>query len=76
MPKSPRVTAKVVLRVLKRDGWEVVRTQGSHQHLKHPTKPGLVTVPVHTGETLYPALLRSILRQADLTTEAFDELTK
>jgi predicted RNA binding protein YcfA (HicA-like mRNA interferase family) len=76
MPKLPRVTAKLVLRVLERDGWTVVRTAGSHQHLKHPTKLGLVTVPVHSGETLYPALLRSILRQADLTPDEFEELRK
>jgi len=76
MSRNPRVTAKVVLRALRFDGWEVVRTAGSHQHLKHPSKPGLVTVPVHSGETLYPALLRSILRQADLTPDEFEELLK
>jgi len=27
------------------DGWLHIRTTGSHLHYKHPTKPGLVTVP-------------------------------
>lgn len=27
------------------DGWYLVRIKGSHHHFKHPTKPGLVTVP-------------------------------
>ncbi len=27
------------------DGWYLVRIRGSHHHFKHPTKPGLVTVP-------------------------------
>lgn len=76
MSRAPRVTARVVMRVLERDGWEVVRTTGSHRHLKHQTKPGLVTVPFHAGETLYPALLRSILRQAELSSQEFEELMK
>ena len=34
-----------VLRRLTDDGWEIVATKGSHRQLKHPTKPGKVTVP-------------------------------
>ena len=32
-------------RVIRRNGWYLVRTRGSHCQYKHPTKPGLVTVP-------------------------------
>ncbi len=59
--RLPRVSAKVAIRALERDGWDLVRTSGSHKHFKHPVKPGLVTVPDHAGETLYPKLLKSIL---------------
>jgi predicted RNA binding protein YcfA (HicA-like mRNA interferase family) len=39
------VTSADVIRALKRDGWSEVRAKGSHHHFKHPTKPGIVTVP-------------------------------
>ena len=34
-----------LLKQLQDDGWRHIRTTGSHLHYKHPTKPGLVTVP-------------------------------
>ena len=36
-----------VIKRLKADGWTVVCTRGSHRQLKHPTKPGTVTVAGH-----------------------------
>jgi len=35
-----------------------------------------VTVPYHAGRILHPKVLKSILRDADLTTEKFKELLK
>jgi len=43
-----------------------VATRGSHEQLKHPTKPGRVTVAGHPGDDLAPATLKSILIQAGL----------
>ena len=44
----------------------MVRTRGSHVFLRH--KDGRVTtVPVHAGETIGPGLLRSILRDVELS---------
>ena len=33
-----------VLRWLVADGWDLVRTRGSHQQFRHPVKSGLVTL--------------------------------
>ena len=55
-----------VLRLLHDDGWELVRTRGSHRQYKHPTKPGLVTVAGHPHDDLAPGTLASVLRQAGL----------
>lgn len=57
-----------LLKVLHDDGWQHIRTTGSHQHYKHPTKPGLVTVPAggKLSHEIPPGTLRSILRQAGL----------
>ena len=58
MPRLPRVNAREILRVLRRDGWEVEATAGSHVQLRHPTKPGKVTVPFHAGDIIGPKLLK------------------
>jgi len=55
-----------LLRRLEGDGWSVVRTKGSHRQLKHPTKPGTVTVAGHPGDEVPPGTLKSVLRQAQL----------
>ncbi len=39
------------------DGWYLVRIRGSHHHFKHPTKPGLVTIPKIAKSILKQALL-------------------
>ena len=47
---------------------------GSHAQLKHPGKPQLrVTVPRHDRFDLPVPVLRSIIRQADMTVEEFLE---
>ena len=55
-----------LLRWLQGDGWVVVHHRGSHRQLKHPTKPGRVTVAGHPGDTLPPGTLNSIMKQATL----------
>ena len=67
-PRSDLDDMKVrdALRLLIDDGWFLVRTRGSHQQYKHPTKPGLVTVAGHPGDELAPGTLNSILKQAGL----------
>ena len=52
--------------MLRADGWFVVATRGSHIQLKHPSKPGRVTVAGHPGDDLAPGTLKSILEQAGL----------
>jgi predicted RNA binding protein YcfA (HicA-like mRNA interferase family) len=54
------------LRLLHDDGWVLVATRGSHRQLKHPIKPGRVTIPGKPGDDLAPGTLNSILKQAGL----------
>ena len=74
MPKLPRVNAREILRVLRKDGWEVEGFVGRHLQLRHPTKLGKVTVPMHAGDVIGPKLLMSILDQAGLTADDFRRL--
>lgn len=61
------MTVREVLKLLHKDGWYEVenRTRGSHIQLRHPTKPGKVTVSSHGGD-IAKGTLNSILRQAGL----------
>ncbi len=54
-----------VLRALKSDGWEEVAQKGSHVQLKHPSKPGRVTVP-HPKRDLPIGTLKSVEKQAGI----------
>ncbi|MGH3259218.1 MAG: type II toxin-antitoxin system HicA family toxin [Streptosporangiaceae bacterium] len=69
MPPLPRITGRELARALGKLGWVVVAQKGSHAQLKHPSRGGRVTVPLHAGETIGPGLLRSILSQAGVTVE-------
>jgi len=69
--RLPRITAAELLRALQRDGWTIVRHKGGHAQLKHPTRPGRVTVPTHARVTLNPKTLSTALEQAGLS---IDEL--
>jgi predicted RNA binding protein YcfA (HicA-like mRNA interferase family) len=60
------MTARDVLKILHQDGWYDVDQDGSHVQLKHPTKPGKVTVPKHSKKDIPPGTLNSILKQAGL----------
>ena len=54
-----------VIRLLATDGWFEVARKGSHAQLKHPVKPGRVTVPdLHKDIPI--GTLRSIEKQSGL----------
>lgn len=55
-----------VLRALRRDGWLLVATRGSHRQFKHPVRAGRVTVAGKPGDEIAPGTLHSILKQAGL----------
>jgi len=38
------VKVREVIRILKKDGWYLARTKGSHRQFKHNDKAGVVTV--------------------------------
>ena len=57
------MNSRFLISQLIADGWYLVRVRGSHHHSKHPTKPGLVTVP-HPKKDLLKNTAISILQQA------------
>jgi predicted RNA binding protein YcfA (HicA-like mRNA interferase family) len=55
-----------LVRLLEGDGWYLARTRGSQRQYKHPTKPGVVTLPGKPNDDLAPGTLNSVLKQAGL----------
>jgi predicted RNA binding protein YcfA (HicA-like mRNA interferase family) len=74
MAKLPSLTARKVVRALKRAGFIEDRQKGSHLILIHPETKARTVVPIHPGRTLKEPLLRAIIRDANLGVEEFTEL--
>ena len=55
-----------VIKLIERDRWFHVRTNGDHRQYHHPPKPGTVTVAGKPSDEVPPVTLNSILRQAGL----------
>ncbi len=69
MSNLPSFSAREVLTILFRAGFEKIRTSGSHIRLRKGDR--YVTVPFHSSRSLPGGTLRSIVRQAGLTIEKF-----
>lgn len=70
-PSSARglaLTVREVIKLIEDDGWSLARQKSSHRQFKHANKSGLVTVAGHPSKVLAPKTLKSILRQAGLST--------
>ena len=55
-----------VLKIIEADGWQLVRTKGSHHQFHHPQKSGTVTIAGKASLDIPPGTLNSILKQAGL----------
>jgi len=73
MPKLPRLTARQIVAVLEKAGFFLARQSGSHMIYKNAAGKR-VTVPFHASKILHPKILKSILRDADLSVEKLLEL--
>jgi len=74
MSTLPSLTARKVIRALKRAGFVEDRQRGSHLILIHPERRARTVVPIHQGRTIKGPLLRAIVRDANLSVEEFIEL--
>ena len=73
MSRLPTLKGRDVIRALEDAGFRIVRQRGSHLRMTHPDGR-IVTVPIHAGRDIGRGLLRKILRDAEITREAFLEL--
>lgn len=60
MVKLPRFTSKEAEKMLLKDGFELVRTKGSHKiYMKYKKR---IVVPFHKSKTLHPKIVKQILK--------------
>ena len=75
MPKLPRLTAREITAVLEKFGFSLSRQSGSHQIFKNAAGKR-ATVPFHGWRILHPKVLKSILRDAELSLEDLEKLLR
>ncbi len=73
MSNIPAVTGKKMISTLKKAGFTVARTKGSHHFLIHSDGRRTV-IPVHAKETIGKGLFSQILRDCKLTVDEFVDL--
>lgn len=66
MPKLPILNARKLIKILKKDGFKLSRTEGSHNIFYHPVKKLIVSVPVHKGNDLGRGITLAILKDAKI----------
>jgi predicted RNA binding protein YcfA (HicA-like mRNA interferase family) len=72
--RLPVLKAREVIRILERSGFYIHHQTGSHVQMKRKEKPDIrITIPFHAGD-LPRSLLRTILKQAQLSLEEFNAL--
>ncbi|MGH7813513.1 MAG: type II toxin-antitoxin system HicA family toxin [Candidatus Binataceae bacterium] len=74
MPRLPALTAKEVIRALRKAGFIEDRQKGSHLVMWNPASHALTVIPVHSGRTIKRPLLHGILRDAKLSEPEFLKL--
>ena len=73
--RPKRVSGRDLVRALERLGWQVERVKGSHHIMRHPDMARTtLSVPVHGNQTLPIGTLASILRDAQVDADEFNEL--
>ena len=74
MPRLPSLTARKIIRALKKVGFTEERQKGSHLILIRPDTKTRTVVPIHAGKTIKPSLVYAIIEDARLTVHEFIEL--
>jgi predicted RNA binding protein YcfA (HicA-like mRNA interferase family) len=60
------VKSSELVKILKEDGWFVVRQTGSHMIMEHPVKKGKIVCPFHGSHEVGKGLAMKIMKDAEL----------
>ncbi|MEK7246948.1 MAG: type II toxin-antitoxin system HicA family toxin [Chloroflexota bacterium] len=69
-----RVSGRELIRILEEFGWYIHRIRGSHHVMRHPDVPRVtLSVPAHGNQTLPVGTQVSILKDAGIGADEFNE---
>jgi len=71
MPELPHLSGQEIIRVLERLGFAQARQRGSHVVMKKSTPEGSIGCVVPLHREVAAGTLRSILKQAKISTDEF-----
>ena len=74
MPTLPALTARKIIRALKKANFTEDRRKGSHLILINPQTKARTVVPIHSGKTIKMPLVYGIIKDAQLTVTEFINL--
>ena len=72
MPKLPVLSGKYVIKILKKNGFTIIRQKGSHVSLQKIYIDGTFNVIVPMHDELAKGTLLSIIKQSGLTRKDFE----
>jgi predicted RNA binding protein YcfA (HicA-like mRNA interferase family) len=61
------VSGKDFAKVLEKNGWSLLRINGSHHIYGKPGSVARISVPIHGNTSLKTGLLRNIMKLAEIT---------
>lgn len=71
MPKFPILTALKLIKILKKEGFTLIRSSGSHQTFYNESTKKIVAIPVHRGHDLGRGITRAIIEDAGYAEDEF-----
>ncbi len=60
MPKLPRLTPQEAESMLLKDGYEFIRSKGSHRIYLKGTRR--MVIPFHSGKILHPKIVKQVIK--------------
>lgn len=75
MSRLPIINAKELEKILLILGFKIVRQKGSHVFYRHPDSR-YTTIPHHNSIDISRPLLRTILKEINISIEEFTQLLK
>jgi predicted RNA binding protein YcfA (HicA-like mRNA interferase family) len=71
--KLPRLTPQEAIKIIEKLGFVLARQSGSHKIYKN-AKGIRITVPFHKGKILHPKIVKSILKDTGISSDALRKL--
>jgi len=59
------LSGKELLKLAKKEGWQVIRVNGSHHRLQHINTKIKMTIPVHANKDLDKGLEKKLLQEIE-----------